>query len=69
MVVVLLNIADMTPMHGFICCLSGRLTRSLDTDCSRMGLSCVEAPLGAIVPDSVDRVLWIRDGMDGWMVR
>lgn len=41
--------ADMAPRHGLICCLSGRLMRRRDTDCSRIGLSCVEAPLAGIV--------------------
>jgi hypothetical protein len=44
----LLNMADMTPKHGFTCCLSGRLMRSFATDWSRMGFSCVEAPLGGM---------------------
>lgn len=40
---------DMMAIHGFTCCLSGRLMRSLETDCRRMGWSWVEAPLGGIV--------------------
>jgi len=41
--------ADMGPMHGFGSCLSGRLIFSFVTDCSRMGVTAVEMPLGGIV--------------------
>lgn len=44
-----LSIAVIGPRHGFGCCLSGCLILRCETDCSRMGLTAVEAPLGGIL--------------------
>ena len=43
-----LSMALMAPRHGVGACVSGCRIRSLSTDCNRIGLSAVEAPLGGI---------------------
>lgn len=52
-----LNIADMGPRHGLISCLSGRLIFKRATDCRRIGFTCVDAPLGAILGVKVWRLM------------
>ena len=41
--------AVIAPMHGAGSCLFGFLTLNRVTDCNRMGLTAVEAPLGGIL--------------------